>query len=321
MEKHYSNGKLLLTGEYVVLDGATSLAVPTKFGQDLVVEAIEEPELIWGSFTNTGACWFEAIFDVPKLRLKNATFNSDKEGNAEFIAETLQKILSEARELNPDFLQTDKGLLVKTNLTFPRNWGLGSSSTLINNIANWANIDAYKLLWNAFSGSGFDIACAQHNSPILYQLENKEPSVKQVDFNPNFKDELFFVHLNKKQNSRDGIQRYVAYQSKKSFDSACLSVKQAQDDIKKISNLSNEFVKATSALDLEKIIEEHENIISSIVKLNPVKKELFSDYFGAIKSLGAWGGDFVLVTGNEDTPNYFKQKGFETILPYSKMVL
>jgi mevalonate kinase len=336
MNKYYSNGKLLLTGEYVVLDGAISLAVPTKFGQDLVVEQIEEPELIWGSFTNTGECWFEAIFDLPKLRLKNATFNSDKEGNAEFIAETLQKILSEARKLNPAFLQTDKGLLVKTNLTFPQNWGLGSSSTLINNIANWANVDAYKLLWNAFSGSGYDIACAQNDSPIFYQLKlvsepfdfaqdklsrRQQPIVKQVDFNPDFKDELFFVHLNKKQNSRDGIQRYAAYQSKRSFDSACLPVRQAQDDIKKISNLSNEFVKATSTTDLVKIIEEHEHIISSIIKLNPVKKELFSDYFGAVKSLGAWGGDFVLATGNEDTPKYFKQKGFDTILPYSEMVL
>lgn len=314
MNRFYSNGKLLLTGEYVVLDGATSLAVPTKFGQDLVIESIQEPELIWGSFTNTGECWFEAIFDLPKLRLKNATFSSDAEGSAEFIAEILHKILNEARKLNPGFLQSDSGFIVKTNLSFPRNWGLGSSSTLINNIASWAKVDAYKLLWNAFSGSGYDIACAQNNSPIFYQLENNKPTVKEVEFNPIYKEELFFVHLNKKQNSREGIQKYKEYQSKKSFDSA-------QDDIVEISNLSSEFVKAASVKDLENMIEEHESIISSIIKLNPVKKELFPDYFGSVKSLGAWGGDFVLVTGNEDTPNYFKQKGFKTIISYSEMIL
>ena len=314
MKRFYSNGKLLLTGEYVVLDGATSLAVPTKFGQDLTIESIQEPELIWGSFTNTGECWFEAVFDVPKLRLKNATFNSSKEGNAEFIAETLQNILNAARKLNPDFLQTESGFIIKTNLTFPQNWGLGSSSTLINNIASMAKVDAYKLLWNAFSGSGYDIACAQHNSPIFYQLENQHPIVKQVDFNPSFKNELFFVHLNKKQNSREGIQRYKEYQSKKNNDSA-------REDINEISNLSNEFVKATSSKELEKIILEHEKIIASIIQLQPVKKELFPDYFGTVKSLGAWGGDFVLVTGNKDTPSYFKQKGFETVLSYSDMIL
>ena len=321
MNKYYSNGKLLLTGEYVVLDGAKSLAVPTVFGQDLVVELIKEPQLVWGSFTNTGECWFEAVFDLPKLRLKNATFNSDKEGSAEFIAETLQSILTEARKLNPDFLQTNSGFVVKTNLTFPRNWGLGSSSTLINNIASWAKVDAYQLLWNAFSGSGYDIACAQNDTPIFYQLEtvtersrSQKPLVSSIDFNPVYKDELFFVHLNKKQNSREGIQIYKEYKSNRSFDSA-------KDDIREISMLSDEFVKANSVVDLNKVIEEHEAIVSSIIKLNPVKKELFLDYFGAVKSLGAWGGDFVLVTGNEDTPSYFKQKGYDTIIPYSKMIL
>ena len=309
MNRFYSNGKLLLTGEYVVLDGAKSLAVPTKFGQDLTVEKIQQPELIWGSFTNEGECWFEAIFDLPKLRLKNATFNSDIEGNAEFIAETLQKILNETRKLNPDFLQVDTGFIIKTNLTFSRDWGLGSSSTLINNIASWAKIDAYKLLWNAFSGSGYDIACAQNDLPIFYQLENKKPIVNQVEFNPNYKEELFFVHLNKKQNSREGIAQY----KKNNQD--------IQQEVAEISNLSTEFLKATSAKNLENVIDEHENIISSIIQLNPVKKELFPDYFGTVKSLGAWGGDFVLVTGNEDTPNYFKQKGFKTVLSYADIIL
>ena len=43
MEKtFYSNGKLLLTGEYVVLDGATALAIPTKYGQYLEISASEK---------------------------------------------------------------------------------------------------------------------------------------------------------------------------------------------------------------------------------------------------------------------------------------
>ena len=69
------------------------------------------------------------------------------------------------------------------------------------------------------------------------------------------------------------------------------------------------------------MIFEHEQIISSIIKLKPIKQELFSDYFGEIKSLGAWGGDFVLATGNEKSNSYFENKGFETILPYQKMIL
>lgn len=309
MEKHYSNGKLLLTGEYLVLDGAKSLAVSTKFGQDLVIEPIEEPQLIWGSFTNTGNCWFEASFNLPKLRLSSANFNSNKEGNSEFIAETLQKILQEARKLNPDFLQTNNGFIVKTNLTFPQNWGLGSSSTLINNIASWAKVDAFKLLWNAFSGSGYDIACAQNNSPIFYQLENKKPKIETVNFNPSFANQLFFVHLNKKQNSRDGIQRFKDKKGK------------IDNGIRQVSELTELLAKSTSLIEFERILIEHENIIAKIIELPKVQDKLFSDYFGVVKSLGAWGGDFILATGNEETPTYFKQKGYTTILPYQKMVL
>lgn len=305
----YSNGKLLLTGEYLVLDGAKALALPTKFGQNLIVEKIVEPQLIWGSFTNTGECWFEAVFDLPKLRLVSATFNSDKEGSADFIAETLLEILEEARNLNPEFLNVDGGYIVKTKLTFPRNWGLGSSSTLINSIASWAKVDAFKLLWNSFKGSGYDIACAQNNTAIFYQIKDKNPIIEQVNFNPIFKENLFFVFLNKKQDSKEGIAKFR--ESKKDF-----SV-----ELKRISELSEAFLVAESLQDFEKLIIEHEQIISSIIKIKPVKEKLFSDYFGEIKSLGAWGGDFVMVTGNEKTPSYFKNKGFEIVISYSEMIL
>ena len=309
MNKFYSNGKLLLTGEYVVLDGATALAVPTKYGQDLTIQPIEEPVLVWGSFTDEGNCWFEAQFSLPKLRLTSASFNSNNEGSSETIAETLQTILQEARKLNPDFLQTEKGFIVKTNLTFPQDWGLGSSSTLINNIASWANVNPFDLLWNAFSGSGYDIACAKYNSPIFYTLKDSKPIISEVNFSPTFKDNLFFVYLNQKQNSREGIKRY---REKKQH---------IEKEIQRISDLSKEMVLATSLSDFENIVEKHENIIASIVELPKVKEQLFSDYFGQVKSLGAWGGDFVLATGNQDSLTYFKQKGYTTVIPYKNMIL
>jgi mevalonate kinase len=284
MKNFYSNGKLLLTGEYLVLDGAKSLAVPTKFGQDLSVEKIKETQLIWGSFAHTGECWFEAIFD-------------------------LQKLLKEARNLNPEFLNSESGFVVKTRLTFPRNWGLGSSSTLINSIASWAKVDAFKLLWNSFKGSGYDIACAQNDMSIFYEIKDEKPMVEQVSFNPIFKENLFFVHLNEKQDSKEGIAKFRE------------SNQDIEKEIKMISAISDAFLKAESIEDFDRLIIEHERIISSIIKVKPVKEKLFSDYFGEIKSLGAWGGDFVLATGNSATPAYFKNKGFETILTYSEMVL
>jgi len=48
---------------------------------------------------------------------------------------------------------------------------------------------------------------------------------------------------------------------------------------------------------------------------------LFSDFSGSIKSLGAWGGDFVLVAHSENPTAYFKEKGYEVIFSYHQMVL
>ena len=306
---YYSNGKLLLTGEYLVLEGAKSLALPTKFGQNLHVKKNNSPQLIWRSFTVTKEIWFEAVFDLPKLRLLSCSFNSEKEGSAEFIAETLLDILTEAKRLNSNFLALDHGIEVTTELTFPRNWGLGSSSTLINSIASWAKVDAFQLLWNSFKGSGYDIACAQNDTPIHYQIKEQKPIVDSVVFNPEFKDNLYFVYLNQKQDSKDGIAKF----RESNIDYSA--------QINRISEISDQFITVKSIDVFNSLILEHEQIISSIIKLQPVKDRLFPDYFGEVKSLGAWGGDFVLATGNQETPNYFKNKGFETILSYSEMIL
>lgn len=306
---YYSNGKLLLTGEYLVLEGAKSLALPTKFGQNLHVKKNNSPQLIWRSFTVTKEIWFEAVFDLPKLRLLSCSFNSEKEGSAEFIAETLLDILTEAKRLNSNFLALDHGIEVTTELTFPRNWGLGSSSTVINSIASWAKVDAFQLLWNSFKGSGYDIACAQNDTPIHYQIKEQKPIVDSVIFNPEFKDNLYFVYLNQKQDSRDGIAKF----RESNIDYSA--------QINRISEISDQLITVKSIDVFNSLIVEHEQITSSIIKLQPVKDRLFPDYFGEVKSLGAWGGDFVLATGNQETPNYFKNKGFETILSYSEMIL
>ena len=193
MKKSFkSNGKLLLTGEYVVLDGALSLAIPTKYGQNMLVQSIEEPVVRWQSKDDQGKIWFENTYQIEGLR-NDTPSNSDKD-----VTTQLHKILLQAHKLNPQFLTAEHGYRIVTHLDFPRNWGLGSSSTLINNIAQWAEVDAYELLWKAFSGSGYDIACARNNSPLLYRLIAGSPWVKTLLFSPPFADQLFFVFLNKK---------------------------------------------------------------------------------------------------------------------------
>lgn len=309
-QSFYSNGKLLLTGEYAVLDGALSLAVPTKYGQSLSVTEIDAPQLQWESRDEQGKIWFEGIFDlsapehIPKAR---SSFFPSQEGND--TAQTLSKILREAQKSNPDFLRDGRGYKVETQLTFPRDWGLGSSSTLINTIAQWAEVDPYELLWNTFSGSGYDIACAQNDHPILYCLRDGKPNVTEVNFNPPFQDRMYFIHLNKKQNSREGIAQYRSMD----FDKLLL--------VQKMSEITQNIVSCKRISVFELLMTEHETLLSEILQIPTVKESLFPDYKGAIKSLGAWGGDFILAAGDKETPSYFEKLGYGTVIPYSEMVL
>jgi mevalonate kinase len=302
MEKEfYSNGKLLLSGEYAILDGALGLATPTKQGQFLKVSELDAEVLKWTSFDTKKEIWFQAEFDLKSFGIQTA---SDEK-----VALTLIQLLTEARNQNPDFLSNRAGFKVETHLDFPRSWGLGTSSTLINNIAQWAQVDAYQLLWNAFGGSGYDIACAQHNSPITYQIQDGVPKVNTVVFSPSFKESLYFVHLNEKQSSREAIAAYKEQQ----FNRGKL--------IHSISLLTRQMINATSLDEFELVIAQHEAIMSEVLQTPTIKSRLFPDYLGSIKSLGAWGGDFILATGNDQTPDYFKSKGYKTVIAFSEMLL
>lgn len=293
----YSNGKLLLTGEYLVLDGATALAVPTKYGQSLVVETCAKKELQWKSFDNENRCWFEATFDLHTFKPKIETKET----------ETLENILIVARELNPSFLTSDTGHIVHTHLDFDRSWGLGTSSTLINNIGQWAKVNAFELLEKSFGGSGYDIAAAQHNNPLFYTKTKTHPNIREVHLHWDFKASIFFIHLNQKQDSKEGIA---------SYRSSSVSNKQLQQ----ISALSSKLLLCYHLHEFEALLNAHEMLISDITKQPTVKSKLFSSYPHTIKSLGAWGGDFVLATGTFEEMDYFKKKGFETIVPFEEMV-
>jgi len=299
----YSNGKLLITSEYVVLDGAIALALPTKFGQTLHVEQGENDMITWTSFDSDGSIWFEENIPFSSI-IRKERFDDIKN-----VKNTLIDILHEAYLQNSNFITQSNGYKVTTELSFPKKWGLGTSSTLINNIAQWLEIDAFKLLQNSFGGSGYDIACAQNNSAILYQLENNNPIVKQIVFEPTFKDKIYFVYLNKKQNSRQAITEYY----------------NKQGNIKKIIPVFNQItqtvIETTDVKDFAQQIENHEIQMSEILELSTVKEALFLDFNGIIKSLGAWGGDFIMVISKENPTNYFTQKGFETVLSFDEMIL
>ena len=297
-----AHGKLLLTGEYAVLDGALALALPVHYGQALDVAPGEPGLLHWTSRDETGQIWFEAAFALPGLTLLSAT--------DEPTAQRLQQMLYACRRQNPRFLADTQGSRVHTRTDFPRAWGLGTSSTLIAALSHWAGADPYPVLFETLGGSGYDIACAFADGPLLYRLEGNTPHVEPAAFEPPFAEHLFFVFLGKKQNSRAGIRHFREH------------VQHDTSLIEAISELTRKCLVANTLTDFSTILQEHERLIGQALGLPRAQDLYFSDFPGAVKSLGAWGGDFVLAASNaDDIQGYFRKKGFEVCIPYGEMRL
>ena len=304
-QQYYSNGKFLITGEYLVLKGAKALAVPLKFGQVLEVRLNTNPDfqLRWKASVES-KFWFEAILDIESLEILES---SDLQK-----AKTLSSLLKQAKTLNPKVLRNTKGFDVHTNADFDINWGLGSSSTLISNVAKWFGIDPFRLHFNTSSGSGYDIACANADGPIFYTLRGERPLVETAHFNPDFSQQLYFVYLGNKQQSHQSIRDFSG------------RLNNREKEIGRISEITEELTSTHDLEEFEFFIDEHEQIMSAVLGIPTVKETMFGDFPGSVKSLGAWGGDFVMLTWRDEKREligYLAKKGMKTVFGFDEIVL
>jgi mevalonate kinase len=303
----FGHGKLLISGEYVLLEGAQALALPTKPGQNMSVryeKSYNDPKLLWRSLDHLGECWFEAEFELWNFEQTSGE-HSDK-------VVFLQKLLRQLRVQNKHFLREEVTVYVETRLGFPKTWGLGSSSTLIYNLSQWAYVSPFELLFKTSLGSGYDVACAQSDGPILYKNDSEGPIYSPVVFDPSFKNNIHFVYLGKKQDTLKEISRFQSLEKNKS-----------KNVISEISEITNRFLQCDNINSFMNLMFEHEKILSSYLSRSNVKDLRFIDFDGAIKSLGAWGGDFVMVVSEkstEDTKRYFMEKGYNFCLPYKDII-
>ena len=315
-----SNGKFLLTGEYLVLKGATALALPLKFGQSMDVENLDKNEslIYWNAYikstvngqqtTDSETNWFSAILNKNDFSIVSS---DDIEK-----AERLSNILKQAKSLNNNIFTEDNDISFQCHLDFNPQWGLGSSSTLINNISEWANVNPYQLLSSTFKGSGYDIACAKAEGPIFYNVNRQQttdnrPMVWGSDFNPSFNDNLYFIYQGHKQNSSNEVKAFL--DKKKNFE----------EEVESISMISKILPDLQTLRDFCYFIKAHEEIMSKCLEHKRLKS-YFSDFEGEIKSLGAWGGDFFMAATEwdfEKTKKYFESKGLHVVFKYKDIVL
>ncbi len=295
----FSPGKLLLTSEYVVMDGALALAVPTHWGQEFTARPVPDgkSQVLWQA-NHQGKPWLTAIIDYKNEIILSA----NNPGPAGFVV----RLLNYIKQHSAVRLQQTDSYEIVTDLQFPANYGLGSSSTLMCNLAQWAVVDAFELNENCLGGSGYDVAVAQHKTPILYRSKPTR-TVSEIKFDPAYKDELIFIHLNQKQDSRAGISLYRERAK-------------SNRDIEAFSQITQQILDASDLQAFSNLMTAHEQRLSKLIGLQTVKEKLFPDCPAFVKSLGAWGGDFVLSAGFPGYREYFNQKGFPTVFSYTDLI-
>ena len=294
----------MLTGEYLVLKGTVSLALPVKFGQSLEIHEVPGNSNLIFETEVKGKPWFSAEYNPRTFEI----FETNNIPTATFV----QRLLYFAHSINNDFLSNEVETKVVTKINFDIDWGLGSSSSLISNIALWANVDPFVLNNSVSKGSGYDIACAKSQSAIIYQIENGIPKFEKVSLPEVFNQNVYFIYLGRKQSTEQSIQSFEM-------------LKHPTDkEIYEISDITYGFSSVNSVDELIRLSELHECLISEIIGIQPIKDKLFGDFQGSVKSLGAWGGDFCMVVTPENydyVKQYFGQKGFQIIFSYNELTL
>jgi mevalonate kinase len=293
--EYYASGKLLLFGEYLVLNGSGALAIPLKYGQKLSVEKNGTSLFNWISSVD-GNTWFSASFSGD-LQLVNS---SDEK-----TANKLLLLLNVIKETKPELFLTGFNFHIDAN--FPLDWGLGSSSTLVSCLAQWSACDPYLLLEKTFGGSGYDLACAAATKPILYE-KTLHQSVPVYLF-PKVTSKLLFVYSGRKQDSESEVRKFT-------------SMDISSEQIELMNKIVLSAIKSTQIEAFEDEIIKSEALLSEILKTPTIKEEKFSDYPYQIKSLGAWGGDFFMATYRKESEarEYFRDLGFSVQFNYKSII-
>lgn len=176
----------------------------------------------------------------------------------------------------------------------------------MNNLAEWANIDAFTLNEISLGGSGYDVAVAKEKSAVMYS-RFPERRYEKIDFQPDFRDQLLFIHLNQKQDSREGISHYR-------------SKPRSAEMIDFYTDLTKTIVDCTSLEMFSDLMTIHEQKLSNFLQVPTVKEKYFQNCPSFVKSLGAWGGDFVLTSKFGDYKDYFKKQGFTKVFDWSELI-
>ena len=272
----------MLAGEYLALHGLETFAFPIKYGQKLTLwqSAKEGALLKWKSKNYEGKTWFTCEIETKNV-LEKVTDNATVSGR---ICELIQL----AKQLNPRF-ELNGTYMIETQLEFDQSFGLGSSSTLVSLIAQWARVDVMQLQHKVFGGSGYDAAVCSIQKPLVYwKNEMGTANWALWEMNDEMSSDWLLCFPRKKVNSRSSLDQVKENLQKVVNDSVMMT---------QLDTILQQVKVADTTEALELSLEIWQAFISKCLGLSTAYTDLGIKKVngGLCKYLGAWGGDIILV--------------------------
>src|SRR5690606_41565486 len=105
-----------------------------------------------------------------------------------------------------------------------------------------------------------------HNYAKFHHVENEKHIVETVRFRPNFTQNLYFVYLNKKQNSRTAIANY---KSKKLHIS---------ETVQHINHITREILQSKTLTGFCHLLEKQEANMIVMLEIHTANQQSFQDF-------------------------------------------
>jgi hypothetical protein len=287
---YHSNGSFLLTGEYLVEKGSQAIVLPSNKGQTLIVKPIEQEILIWESIYEEETL-FTAVFSTDRIDIIESTDGEE----ALFVRNVIRKAMDHLASLS-----SLPGHHIKAKYNYSTHLDPGTRSALIAGVAEWFNINPFRLNREIMRDAGYGIAAARSSKPVLYQLVGSSPDYDPIFMKPPLNENIYLVYY--------GGREDLSTQREKLEESGNLP-----QILSKIREINGYIIKSVSLDDFEQALLEYEQLFCRLLNEKRFQDTNFSDFPGYIKPVTNRDSQFLLVTwkgSREELRQYFAQTLF-----------
>jgi hypothetical protein len=203
------------------------------------------------------------------------------------------------------------GYAIQSVYNYPARMDPGSRPALIASVAEWFNINPFRLNRVVMQDAGYGIAGARSSRPILYQMVDARPEYEQITLASSCTENIYFVYAGDREDLsaiREKIEQ----------------ARNLSQIIPKIREINKHIVQSDSLEEFEQAMVGYEQLLSGVLEEKTFQQRLFGDFPGVIKPMVSNNSIFLLVTWQgtrEELTKYFAGHHLSTLFHWNDLIV